>query len=230
MEKSSILIVEDETKLSRLIQLELGYEGYHTEIADNGKDAVELINTQDFDLVLLDVMIPELSGLEVLRRTRRANNHTPIILLTARDEVHDKVSGLDLGANDYVTKPFQMEELLARIRVYLRKAPVVEKQTEKLHLGDLTLDLDTREVMREKVKIELTPREFDLLVYLLQNENIVLTREKIMDHVWGYDYYGETNVVDVYIRYIRQKIDKNFRAAYIHTVRGVGYTMKDPEQ
>lgn len=229
MDKPSILIVEDETKLSRVIQLELGYEGYNTEIADNGKDALGLISAQDFDLVLLDIMIPELSGLEVLRRTRRENNQTPIILLTARDEVHDKVSGLDLGANDYVTKPFQIEELLARIRVHLRKAPSVEKQTEKLELGELKVDLDTREVMRENVEIELTPREFDLLVYLLQNKNIVLTREKIMDKVWGYDYYGETNVVDVYIRYVRQKIDKDFPTRYIHTIRGVGYTIKEPK-
>lgn len=230
MSKPSILIVEDETKLSRVIQLELGYEGYHTEITDNGKDAVRLIKGQDFDLVLLDIMIPELSGLEVLRRTRREHNQTPIILLTARDEVHDKVSGLDLGANDYITKPFQIEELLARIRVHLRKSQVVEMQTKKLELGDLTVDIDTRQVMREEIEIDLTPREFDLLVYLLRNQNIVLTREKIMDQVWGYDYYGETNVVDVYIRYIRQKIDKGFSTAYIQTVRGVGYTMKDSKR
>lgn len=231
MNKPEILIVEDEAKLSRIIQLELEYENYETEIADNGKDALRLIEEKEWDLVLLDIMIPELSGLEVLRRTRRMDNHTPVILLTARDEVHDKVSGLDLGANDYVTKPFQIEELLARVRVHLRKE-TQKKQvgTERLRIGELMVDVETRAVTRAETSIELTPREFDLLIYLIQNENIVLTREKIMDHVWGYDYYGETNVVDVYIRYLRQKIDKGFASAYIQTVRGVGYTMKDMSQ
>lgn len=231
MNKPAILIVEDEAKLSRIIQLELEYENYDTEIADNGKDALRLIEEKEWDLVLLDIMIPELSGLEVLRRTRRMDDHTPVVLLTARDEVHDKVSGLDLGANDYVTKPFQIEELLARVRVHLRKeTPKKQARTEQLRIGELMVDVETRAVTRAETSIELTPREFDLLIYLIQNENIVLTREKIMDHVWGYDYYGETNVVDVYIRYLRQKIDKGFASAYIQTVRGVGYTMKDTDQ
>lgn len=227
MDKPKILIVEDEAKLSRVIQLELSYEGYATEIAENGKDALTKIEEQDWDLVLLDIMIPELSGLEVLRRVRRTDLLTPIILLTARDEIHDKVSGLDLGANDYVTKPFQIEELLARIRVHLRKTPNREVKTEKIIFGDLTVDVETRQVSRENENIELTPREFDLLVYLMENKNIVLTRDKIMEHVWGYDYMGDTNVVDVYIRYVRQKVDKGFVDAYIQTVRGVGYTIRD---
>jgi len=221
-----ILIVEDEDKLSRVIQLELQYENYETAIANNGKDALRYIEEEAWDLVLLDIMIPQLSGLEVLRRVRKKDNSTPIILLTARDEVHDKVSGLDLGANDYVTKPFQIEELLARVRVHLRNHSSQEKQTETLEIGELFVNIDMHQVIRKNEEIELTPREFDLLVFLMKNKNIVLTREQIMERVWGYDYFGDTNVVDVYIRYLRQKIDKRFNEAYIQTVRGVGYTMK----
>lgn len=222
-----ILIVEDEDKISRVLQLELQYENYETEIADNGIDALRLLEEQDFDLVLLDIMIPGLSGLEVLRRYRKMDDETPVILLTARDQVHDKVSGFDLGANDYVTKPFQIEELLARIRAHLRRPKNAKQKTEKLQVGDLSVDLKTREVKRADTDIQLTPREFDLLTYLMKNKNIVLTREQIMEEVWGYDYMGDTNVVDVYIRYLRQKIDKNFSHPYIETVRGVGYTIKD---
>lgn len=227
MGKIKILIVEDEQKLSRVIQLELMYEGYETEIANHGKEALELMEQKQWDLVLLDIMLPELSGLEVLRRTRRTDEHTPIILLTARDQIHDKVSGLDLGANDYITKPFQIEELLARIRVHLRKPIRQAIQTEQLTIGDLYVNIDTREIRRANQEIQLTPREFDLLICLMKNKNIVLTREQLIEQVWGYDYVGDTNVVDVYIRYLRQKIDKGFKDAYIITVRGVGYTIKD---
>lgn len=227
MSKPTILIVEDEEKLSRVIQLELEYEAYITEVANNGKDALRLIEARDFDLVLLDIMLPELSGLEVLRRVRRANNATPIILLTARDLVHDKVSGLDLGANDYITKPFEIEELLARIRVHLRKPLINDQLGEQLSVGDLTVNISKHEVKRSDQAIDLTPREFDLLVCLLTNKNIVLTRDKLIEHVWGYDYLGDTNVVDVYIRYLRKKIDNDFKVPYVQTVRGVGYTIKD---
>lgn len=230
LEQPAILIVEDEQKLSRVLQLELKYENYLTEIADNGKDALRLMEEKDWDLVLLDIMIPELSGMEVLRRIRRTDESTPIILLTARDEVHDKVSGLDLGANDYITKPFQIEELLARIRVHLRKPTMKKNNGEQLSVGDLQVDLRGHEVKRSEKNIELTPREFDLLVCLLNNKNIVLTREQLIDQVWGFDYFGDTNVVDVYIRYLRQKVDKDFNQAYIQTVRGVGYTIKDQPQ
>lgn len=222
-----ILIVEDEAKLSRVLELELKYENYETAIADNGQDALTFMLEESWDLVLLDIMIPALSGLEVLRRFRRQDEHTPVILLTARDEVHDKVSGLDLGANDYVTKPFQIEELLARIRAHLRQGENEQQNEEKLMLGDLEVDLQTRDVVRAGQKMTLTPREFDLLVCLLQHKNQVLTREQLIAQVWGYDYVGDTNVVDVYIRYVRQKIDNGFEPAYIQTVRGVGYTMKD---
>lgn len=227
MGKQAILIVEDEQKLSRALQLELEYENYVTGMAHDGKEALRLMREQSWDLVLLDIMLPELSGLEVLRRIRKTDEITPIILLTARDQVHDKVSGLDLGANDYLTKPFQIEELLARIRVHLRRPVPVHVKTAQLIVGDLTVDKNTREVKRDGQTIELTPREFDLLVCLLEHKNIVLTRDQLIEHVWGYDYYGDTNVVDVYIRYVRQKVDKNFAIPYIHTVRGVGYTIKD---
>lgn len=225
-----ILIVEDEHKISRVLQLELEYEGYESEVASNGKDALEKIEQGNWDLVLLDIMIPELSGLEVLRRVRRAENQTPIILLTARDEVHDKVSGLDLGANDYITKPFQIEELLARVRAHLRKGVQTTNDNQNLSVADLQVNLHAYEVTRNGRKIELTPREFNLLVCLLKNKNIVLSREQLIQSVWGYDYFGDTNVVDVYIRYLRQKVDKDFETPLIQTVRGVGYTIKDDKQ
>lgn len=225
--KEAILIVEDEEKLSRVLELELSYEGYETGVARDGKEALEKMEEQSWDLVLLDIMLPELSGLEVLRRIRRTDLTTPIILLTARDEVHDKVSGLDLGANDYVTKPFQIEELLARIRVHLRNRITTKEEETILSLGDLSVDVKRREVKRNGKMIDLTPREFDLLVCLLSNQNIVLTREQLIERVWGYDYIGDTNIVDVYIRYLRKKIDANYDKQYIHTVRGVGYTLKE---
>lgn len=227
MSQPAILIVEDEQKLSRILQLELEYENYLTSVADNGEDALRMIEDNDWDLVLLDIMLPGLSGMEVLRKIRRNDIHTPIILLTARDEVYDKVSGLDLGANDYITKPFQIEELLARVRAHLRDKKQLTKDAKQLTLGDLSVDLNSREVNRADKNIHLTPREFDLLVCLLENENIVLTRDQLLDKVWGFEYFGDTNIVDVYIRYLRQKVDYEFETPYIQTIRGVGYTMKD---
>lgn len=229
MEKTAILIVEDEQKLSRVLQLELEYENYVTAIAQTGVEALQKIEEKKWDLILLDIMLPELSGLEVLRRLRRKDKHTPVILLTARDQVHDKVSGLDLGANDYMTKPFQIEELLARIRAHLRRPEARFNEDEELTVGKLTVSLPRREVKRANERIELTPREFDLLVCLLKHKNIVLSREQLMDQVWGYDYMGDTNIVDVYIRYVRQKIDEAFEESYIQTVRGVGYRIRENE-
>lgn len=227
MSNPTILIVEDEHKISRILQLELEEENYKTSLADNGEDALDMIENNEWDLVLLDIMLPGLSGMEVLRKVRRTDSNTPIILLTARDEVYDKVSGLDLGANDYITKPFQIEELLARVRANLRKKKRLTKDDKKITHDDLSVDLNSRDVIRAQTSIHLTPREFDLLVCLLKNKNIVLTRDQLLDQVWGYEYFGDTNIVDVYIRYLRQKIDKDFETAYIQTVRGVGYTIKD---
>jgi two-component system, OmpR family, response regulator len=228
MSGESILIIEDERKIARLIQLELEHEGYETEAASTGFSGLEAFKRGQWDLVLLDVMLPELSGMEVLRRIRSISK-TPVILLTARDSLPDKVSGLDLGANDYITKPFEIEELLARIRACLRMSVAYKasQKEERYELGDLAIDVQTREVTRGSKPIELTPREFDLLVFLVSHKSQVLSREQIIEHVWGYDYFGETNVVDVYIRYLRKKVDTHFSKPYIHTVRGVGYTMKE---
>lgn len=226
-----ILIIEDEEKIARFIELELKYEGYEVEKAYNGRDGLELATSQPFDLILLDIMLPELNGLEVLRRIRRVSN-VPVILLTARDSVVDKVTGLDGGADDYITKPFAIEELLARIRVALRNRNDgskvnVKMESNELKAGLLSLDPVKREVTVGESLIDLTKKEFDLLQYLLENKNIVLSRETILQHIWGYDFLGGTNAVDVYIRYLRAKIEEPFGLKFIHTVRGIGYVIKD---
>lgn len=223
-----ILIVEDEEKIARFIELELKFEGYEVDKAFNGRDGLELAKTQPFDLIILDIMLPELNGIEVLRRIRQFSK-VPIILLTARDAVVDKVAGLDGGADDYITKPFAIEELLARIRTVFRKNGMdgLPETSGKLVLGDLYLDTMKREVRVKDNQIYLTKKEFDLLQYLLENKNIVIPRETILDKIWGYDFCGETNAVDVYIRYLRGKIEEPFDVKIIHTVRGVGYVIKD---
>jgi two-component system OmpR family response regulator len=229
---SKIMIVEDDVKIARVLELELQHEHYDTVWVENGSQALNLLESEDWDLVLLDVMIPGLSGLEVLRRYRMRNSRTPVILLTARNSVLDKVNGLDHGANDYITKPFNIEELLARIRAALRTGALHTGKSEnsKKHeyaLADLLVNTATRQVTRGGKPIELTKREFDLLCYLLKNKRIVLNREQLLNEVWGFEYAGDTNVVDVYIGYLRKKIDHGHETALIHTVRGVGYTMKE---
>ncbi|MDG3073255.1 response regulator transcription factor [Bacillus halotolerans] len=227
MEKGHILIVEDEEKIARVLQLELEYEGYSVTIKHNGSEGLNAATEGSYTLLLLDVMLPGLSGLEVLRRLRKTDQETPVILLTARDSVPDKVTGLDIGANDYVTKPFEIEELLARIRAALRQTgSKTEDIGTFLTYDDLQVNEKTREVRRGEKEVELTPREFDLLVYMLKHPQQVLTREQILSSVWGFDYIGDTNVVDVYIRYIRKKLDYPYEKQLIHTVRGVGYTIK----
>ena len=218
-----ILIVEDEEKLSRFVELELSFEGYEIQKAADGRTGLEMAESQNFDLILLDVMLPGLNGLEVLRRLRRSSS-VPVILLTARDAVMDKVTGLDSGADDYVTKPFAIEELLARIRVTLRKN---RPEQNKLQMGRLCLDSAKHAVYMDDVELNLTKREFDLLHLLLENKGIVLTRDVLLQRVWGYDYLGETNTVDVYIRFLRQKVDEAFDVKYLHTVRGVGYVLRE---
>ncbi len=226
MEK--ILVIEDEEKIVRFIELELEHEGYEVEKAYNGRDGLELALTQSFDLILLDIMLPSLNGIEVLRRIRRVSE-VPIILLTARDAVVDKVSGLDSGANDYITKPFAIEELLARIRAIFREKTISEhiKAPSKILAGVLSLDPVKREVKVKESLIALTKREFDLLQYLLENKNIVISRESLLRNIWGYDFAGESNAVDVYIRYLRAKIEEPFGIKLLYTVRGVGYVIKD---
>lgn len=231
-DNEKILVVEDEAGIARILQLELEHEGYGVGIATDGKMGYEMINTGEYHLVLLDVMLPLMSGIEVLRQVRQSGNKIPIILLTARDTVPDKVSGFEHGANDYITKPFAVEELLARVRNILRIFEQQNKEAEQadtIVLGDLTIEMRSRKVTRKDNVIELTPREFELLVFLVENVNIEKSREDILSEVWGYDFIGETNLVDVYIRYLRQKLDKGYRYKLIHTVRGVGYMIKEPD-
>ncbi|WP_391560547.1 response regulator transcription factor [Robertmurraya sp.] len=232
MDKPKVLIIEDEEKIARVLELELSYEGYEVKTALNGLEGYQLFQSETWDVILLDVMLPGISGIELLRRIRSAQTTVSVIMLTAKDSVEDKVSGLDLGANDYMTKPFQIEELLARIRVCLRnKQPILDKGSESnwLIFSDLKLSETTHEVMRGEDRIELTPREFTLLSHLIKHPRQVLSREQLLNGVWGYDYYGDTNVVDVYIRYLRNKIDKPYSTNLIHTIRGVGYVLRETE-
>ena len=223
-----ILVIEDEEKIARFVELELLHEGYEVTKCMDGREGLALAESESFDLAVLDIMLPGLNGLEVLRRLRKTSD-LPVIMLTARDAVMDKVSGLDMGADDYITKPFAIEELLARIRVCLRKkeAQVPATQSEELIRGNLRLHPLRHEVWVGGEQVELTNREFSLLRTLLENKNIVLSRDTLLERVWGYDYMGETNVVDVYIRYLRSKLDDVFGIQLITTVRGVGYVIKD---
>ena len=222
-----ILIIEDEEKIARFVELELKHEGNEVEKAFDGREGLEKALSGCFDLILLDVMLPGLNGLEVLRRLRMEKD-TPVIMLTARDAVMDKVSGLDAGADDYITKPFAIEELLARIRVALKKrGTVAATPAHTLSVKGVILDEDRYEVTVNGAAVELTNREFELLRTLMRNKNIVLDREKLMNEVCGYDYIGETNIIDVYVRYLRTKIDDRYGIKLIHTVRGVGYVVKE---
>ena len=222
-----VLVVEDEEKIARFIELELIHEGYKVIKVNNGREGLEIAEKGEVDLVLIDVMLPELNGLEVLRRLRKTSD-IPVIMLTARDAVMDKVSGLDAGADDYITKPFAIEELLARIRTALKKRIVtVKKDEDVIKCGLLSLDKMKHKVMYDNNEIELTNREFTLLQILMENKNIVLTRDVLIEKACGYDYIGETNVIDVYIRFLRTKIDDVFNTKIITTVRGVGYVIKD---
>ncbi|PWI58059.1 response regulator transcription factor [Sulfoacidibacillus thermotolerans] len=220
---SSVLVVEDERRIARLIELELVHEGFHVEIASDGVQGLRLALEKDFGVILLDVMLPGMSGLEVCRMLRK-HKQTPIIILTARDSTDDKVAGLDAGADDYVTKPFVTEELLARVRAALRRGTA----REELAAADLKLYPEERRAIRAGKTLELTTREFDLLQFLLRNVDKVLSRDVILRRVWGYDFEGETNVVDVYIRYLRMKVDEPFAVPLIHTIRGVGYVLRRP--
>ena len=221
-----ILLVEDEEKLARMVEMELKYEGYEVEKALDGRRGLELALGGSFDLVLLDIMLPQLSGMEVLRRLRR-ESQVPVIMLTARDSVVDKVAGLDSGADDYITKPFAIEELLARIRAALRGKGGLAAQSLPLAVGPLVMDVEKHQVTVRGRNVELTKKEFDLLRHLLENKDRVLTREALLDAVWGFDFVGETNSVDVYIRFLRSKLDDAFGLKLIHNVRGVGYVIKE---
>lgn len=226
---SKILIIEDEKNLARFVELELKHEGYEVEVHHNGRTGLEAALGSDWDAILLDLMLPELNGLEVCRRIRQTKE-TPIIMMTARDSVIDRVSGLDHGADDYIVKPFAIEELLARLRALLRRIDIegdrnVTKQTT-LTYRNLTIEKENRVVRRDNDVIELTKREYELLLTLMENINVVLSRDVLLKKVWGYETEVETNVVDVYIRYLRNKIDVSGEDSYIQTVRGTGYVMR----
>jgi two-component system response regulator ArlR len=226
MGDEKILIIEDETKISRFLQLELEHEGYNVAIANDGRVGLDMALADPYDLIILDVMLPSLNGMEVLRRLRQSSEIS-VIMLTAKDDTMDKVMGLDIGADDYMTKPFAIEELLARIRVTLKHKRVKFENNDVVQIDLLKLNLVKYCVTYDNEVIDLTKKEFDLLNFLMQNQDIVLSRDTILEKVWGYDYFGDTNVVDVYIRYLRTKIDDKFNRKFIHTIRGVGYQIKD---
>lgn len=227
---NKILIIEDEEKIARFVELELEHEGYAADKANDGRTGLEMAETGDYDLIVLDIMLPQLSGIEVLRRLRRSANETaanvPVILLTARDAITDKVTGLDMGANDYMTKPFAIEELLARIRAALRQSQNAGRadghRDDVLRAAGVELNVSAHTVTFNGKTVDFTNREFILLRTLMENKNTAMSREKLLAAAWGYDYYGETNIVDVYVRYIRQKTADSV----IKTIRGVGYIVE----
>lgn len=223
-----LLIVEDERNLNKLISKKLTAEGYSVDSCFDGQEALEFLEMAPYDGIILDIMMPKLDGLSLLARMRSQGNSTPVLFLTAKDSIEDKVTGLDLGASDYLVKPFSFAELMARIRVLTRKAS--QASSSVYRVGDLTLDTARRQVLRAGKTIHLSSKEFSLLEYLIRNKDVVLSREKIENNLWNFDYEGGTNAVDVYIRYLRKKIDDGFEKKFIHTVRGVGYVLRYDEE
>ena len=221
---AKILIVEDEKQMADFINLELKHEGYEVDICYDGEQGYEKAIQNNYDIILLDIMIPKINGMEVCRRLRTKKN-TPIIMLTAKGDITDKVNGLDVGADDYLTKPFEIEELLARMRVILRRKTQI--QSKIIQVADLKLDLEKKQVSRNGKNIELTKKEYELLEYLMKNNGIVISREKIIETVWNYDFVGDTKIVDVFIRYLRSKIDDGYNKKLINTVRGFGYVIQE---
>jgi DNA-binding response OmpR family regulator len=224
-----ILVVEDEERIARFIKTGLEEESYAVDVVPDGPAALDWVAGTSYDLILLDVMLPGLDGFEVTRILRRRGAVVPILMLTARDEIDDRVKGLDAGADDYLPKPFAFKELLARIRALVRRTATVEKVDTLLEIGDLQLDMVTHTARRGTREIELTAKEYALLEYLMRHPRRPLSRTLIREAVWGYDYYGASNVVDVYVRHLRQKLEKNGEPPLIHTVRGVGYRVDDVE-
>ncbi|MFC0213024.1 response regulator transcription factor [Paenibacillus chartarius] len=225
--REKILVVDDDDKITSMLRRALAFEGYTVATAANGLDGLKAMLEQDPDLLILDVMMPQVDGWEVVRRIREGGSDVPILMLTAKDEVSDRVKGLDLGADDYLVKPFALEELLARVRVLLRRRTErAEAPTNRISYDDLTMDLDTREVTRGDQLIELTAKEFELLHLFLQNPKRVLSRDVIMEKIWGYDYSGESNVLEVYIALLRQKTEEYGHKRIIQTVRGAGYVLR----
>ncbi|QHT60070.1 response regulator transcription factor [Paenibacillus lycopersici] len=222
-----ILVVDDDEKITSLLRRSLAFEGYEVATANNGLEGLKQMLSSDPNLLILDVMMPQVDGWEVCRRVREGGSSVPILMLTAKDDIQDRVRGLDLGADDYLVKPFALEELLARVRALLRRKPdKLEESSSRLQFEDLTLDLDSREAIRSGRRIDLTAKEFDLLQLLMQNPRRVLTRDAIMDKIWGFDYSGESNVLEVYIAMLRQKTEDGGGSRLIQTVRGTGYVLR----
>lgn len=227
MLRQHILVVDDDEKITSLLRRSLAFEGYEVAIANNGLEGLKQMLMSDPDLLILDVMMPQVDGWEVCRRVREGGSAVPILMLTAKDDIQDRVKGLDLGADDYLVKPFALEELLARVRALLRrKSDKLEEASSRLQFEDLTLDLDSREAIRSGRRVDLTAKEFDLLLLFMQNPRRVLTRDAIMDKIWGYDYSGESNVLEVYIAMLRQKTEDGVEKRLIQTVRGTGYVLR----
>lgn len=220
-----ILIAEDEPNLRAVVKKTLEKNHYSVDACVDGEEALYYLSLADYDAVILDIMMPKTDGLTVLKQLRQSGKNTPVLLLTARDSVEDRVKGLDSGADDYLIKPFAMDELLARLRVMLRRE--ANSTDHSYHIADLTVDCNSHRVCRGNVEITLSSKEFSILEYLIRNQGIVLSREKIEQNIWNFDYMGGSNVVDVYIRYLRKKIDEHFEPKLIHTVRGVGYVLKE---
>ena len=223
-----LLVAEDQKDLNDIITKTLTRNHYTVDSCFDGQEALDYLDMAEYDAVILDIMMPKKNGLEVLKSLRASGNAVPVLLLTARDSISDRVTGLDAGADDYLVKPFAFEELLARIRAMLRKRE--GRAQNRCQAADLTVDLDTRTVMRGNIPITLSSKEFSILEYLITNQGIVLSRDRIEQHIWNYDYEGGSNVVDVYIRYLRKKIDDGFEPKLIHTVRGTGYVLRVPEK
>ncbi len=222
-----MLVIDDDEKITSLLRRSLTFEGYAVRTANSGTQGLRIMLEEEPDAIILDIMMPDLDGWEVCRRIREAGSSVPVLMLTARDDVSDRVRGLDLGADDYLVKPFALEELLARIRVMLRRIPdVQEDKPNRLQFEDLMMDLDSHEVFRQGQKIELTAKEYDLLQLFMQNPRRVLSRDLIMEKIWGYDYSGESNVLEVYVATLRQKTEESGGKRLIQTVRGTGYVIR----
>ena len=223
-----ILVIEDEKNLNDIIVKKLVLEKYCVDSCFNGNDALDYIFSVEYDVIISDIMLPGIDGFEILRRIREKEIKTPVLLLTARDGIEDRVKGLDYGADDYLVKPFAFDELMARIRVLLRRNPSSSNSNaiNIFSIANLTVNCNSHDVFRDKMPIKLSTREFTILEYMIRNKERVLSREQIEQHIWNYDYEGGTNVIDVYIRYLRRKIDKDFEPKLIHTIRGVGYVLK----
>lgn len=222
-----ILVVEDERDLNSIIVKRLNKAGYSVDSCYDGEEALDYMKIGEYDVILLDIMLPKLNGLDVVRTLRKNRDKTPVLLLTAKDGIEDRVMGLDSGADDYLVKPFAFEELLARIRVLTRRS--IDEVTNVFSVANLSVDCDTRIVKRGDTVIPLSSKEFSVLEYMIRNQGIVLSRTKIEQHIWNFDYEGGSNVIDVYIRYLRKKIDQDFEPKLIHTIRGAGYVLRDEE-